>query len=102
VTVTLPPGCAVVALTHNVGVDVTMLKGLDGDRPPPGAGLKTETWAVPATARSAAEMAARNCVLLTKVVTRSAPFQRTIDEPTNPLTLTVSDSAAAPAGAESG
>jgi hypothetical protein len=52
------------------------------DVPPPGAGLKTVTLAVPAVATSLAGMAASSRVLETKVVRRSLPFQRT----TEPLT----------------
>jgi len=52
------------------------------DVPPPGAGLKTVTFAVPAVATSLAGIAAVSWVLETKVVVRSLPFQRT----TAPLT----------------
>jgi hypothetical protein len=56
--------------------------------PPPGAGVYTETFAVPTAAISAAPIAAFIVVLPTKVVTRSAPFQRTIEAGTNPEPLT--------------
>ena len=52
------------------------------DSPPPGVGLKTVTFAVPAVAMSLAGMAAVSWVLETKVVGRGLPFQRT----TAPLT----------------
>ena len=62
------------------------------DSPPPGALLKTVTLAVPAEAISAAVIAACSCVLETKVVVRSTPFQRTIETPPTkfePLTTSV-------------
>ena len=46
--------------------------------PPPGAGLKTATSAVPTALKSAARTVAVNCVILTKVVARALPFQRTV------------------------
>ncbi len=52
------------------------------DVPPPGAGLKTVTLAVPAVATSLAGMVAVSTVLETNPVVRSLPFQRT----TEPLT----------------
>src|SRR5207245_2918777 len=48
--------------------------------PPPGVGLTTVTDAVPTVAMPLAEIAARSSVLLKKVVDRSVPFHRTIDE----------------------
>ena len=48
------------------------------DVPPPGAGLNTVTWAVPATAISDAGMAAVNRVADTYVVGRFAPFHCTV------------------------
>jgi hypothetical protein len=66
------------------------------DTPPPGVGLKTVMLNVPAFATSAAEILAVSCVPLTKVVVRSAPFQRTIDPLTNPVPFTVKVKAAAP------
>ena len=44
------------------------------EAPPPGAGFTTVIAAVAAAATSAAVIAAVNCVALTKVVTRLAPF----------------------------
>jgi len=63
-----------------VTVNVTLL-----DVPPPGVGVKTVTGTERAEARSAAVMAAVSCVALTTVVVRSAPFQRTTEDVTNPL-----------------
>ena len=48
---------------------------LTGDEvPPPGAGVKTVTCAVPIAAMSLARMDACNCVEFTNVVARVAPF----------------------------
>ena len=58
--------------------------------PPPGAGVNTVTEAVPATAMSAAGIAAVNRVEETNVVVRSAPFQSTTELATKPVPLTVS------------
>jgi len=50
------------------------------DVPPPGVGLKTVTAAVPVAAMSLARIWAWSWLVLTKVVVRSPPFQRTTDE----------------------
>jgi hypothetical protein len=81
----------------NVTLNVTLF-----DVPPPGVGVKTVTGTERAEARSAAVMAAVSCVVLTTVVVRSAPFQRTTEDVTNPLPFTVSGSAALPAAAVAG
>ena len=47
------------------------------DVPPPGAGFRTVTLAVPAFAISAAWILAVTCPLFTKVVVRAAPFHMT-------------------------
>jgi hypothetical protein len=70
--------------------------------PPPGVGVKTLTAAVPAVAMSAAEMAALSCVLLTKVVGRSAPFQRTTELLMKRVPFTVKVKAGPPAVTLSG
>ena len=62
-----------------VGDGFVMVKVAMLDVPPPGAGLKTVTFAVPAVATSLAGMAAVSWVLETKVVGRSLPFQRTTE-----------------------
>src|SRR5262249_27447402 len=72
------------------------------DEPPPGAGLKTVTCAVPALATSLAGICAVNCVALTKAVCRSAPFQRTIAPLTKLVPVTVKLKAALPACAAFG
>jgi hypothetical protein len=57
--------------------------------PPPGAGLVTVTFKVPAMAMSEARMAAVSCVALTKVVARALPLKFTIDVDTKPVPFTV-------------
>jgi hypothetical protein len=49
------------------------------ETPPPGAGLDTVTCALPAIDRSAVDINATSCVLLTKVVGREAPFHKTVE-----------------------
>jgi hypothetical protein len=73
-----------------------MVKVKPLEAPPPGAGLKTVTWAVPAVAMSAAEREACNWPALTYVVVRLDPFQFTTDPLTNPDPLTVRVNAAPP------
>src|ERR1019366_8782098 len=70
--------------------------------PPPGAGLNTVTWAVPAVPMSEALIAAVTCVPLTYVVVRFVPFQFTTEPLTNPLPFTVRAKAPAPAVAQEG
>src|SRR5688572_13229387 len=56
----------------------------------------------PAVATSAAPIAARSWVALTNVVVRLAPFQRTTEDDTKPLPLTVRVRAGLPATALAG
>src|SRR5262249_28233955 len=72
------------------------------DAPPPGAGLNTDTWAVPADPMSDARTDACSCVAFTYVVSRLDPFQFTTEPLTNPLPFTVNVNAAVPAVAELG
>ena len=67
------------------------------DTAPPG--FCTVTEALPAAAISAAVIAAVNCVALTNVVVRFAPFQRTTEPLTKLLPFTVSVGAGPPAAA---
>jgi len=71
-------------------VGTKAVKVSDPEVPPPGAGLKTVTWLVEANEISVAEIAARSCPGLTKVVARSLPFQRTTDPATKFDPFTVS------------
>ena len=61
------------------------------------SGLTTVTGTVPATAMSAAAIAAVNRVELTNVLVRAAPFQRTLEPLTKLVPLTVSVNAGPPA-----
>ena len=85
-----------------VGDGFVMVKVAALDVPPPGVGLKTVTFAVPAVATSLAEMAASNRVLETKVVRRSLPFQRTTELVTKFVPVMVSVNPPLPATAVDG
>ena len=78
----------------------SMATGSAPDVPPPGAGLKTETVAVPTT-RSAAATVARSCVLLRATVGWAMPFHCSVDRPLKPEPVTV-NVAGAPARTRSG
>ena len=70
--------------------------------PPPGAGLKTVTKAEPGVAISLAEIVAVNWLLLTKVVGRSEPFQRTLEVVLNAVPFTISEKSGSPAVRDNG
>ncbi len=72
------------------------------DTPPPGMGEKTVTSAAPTAVTSLAEISAWSSVLLTNVVGRSLPFQRTWEVAAKPVPLTLSVKAGDPAGMVSG
>ena len=76
-----------------------MVKDADADVPPPGAGLKTVTWAPPSAAISLAGIAAVRRVLFPNVVGRSEPFHRTIELEINDEPLTVKVNAGPPVAA---
>ena len=101
VTVTVNAGAPAVTLDGDsdstLGTGFSIVNARSPDVPPPGAGVTTDTCAVPAAATSDAEIDACSCVPLTNVVGRVAPFQRTTDALTNPLPFTVRVNAAAPA-----
>ena len=65
--------------------------------PPPGAGVTTLTCALPAAAMSLAVIAAVNCVALTNVVGRFAPFHCTVEEFTKFEPVTDNENPAPPA-----
>ena len=71
------------------GLPAVTMKDRALEVPPPGAGVTTVTWAVPAATRSLAGMAALSWVALTNVVVRLLPFQRTVEADTKPLPVTV-------------
>ena len=58
--------------------------------------MNTVTCTVPAVTRSLAGMAALSWVVLTNVVVRLLPFQRTVEAGTKPLPVTVSVKAGPP------
>ena len=98
VTVTVAPVTAVVMFGVNVGGELTV--NVSGaEVPPPGAGVKTVTCAVPRAAMSSDPIDACNCVALTKVVGRLAPFQRTMEDDMNLLPVTASVNAVPPTAA---
>jgi hypothetical protein len=70
--------------------------------PPPGAGLKTVTEAVPAVAMSAAVIETVSWVAETYVVVRFDPFQRTTELLMKFVPVTVSVNAEPPAVADEG
>src|SRR5208282_1061935 len=79
------------------GTGLSMANGSVPEAPPPGPGLLTETWAVPAVAISAAVIAAVTCPALTKVVVRADPFHSTGAPLTSFPPFTVSVNAGPPA-----
>ena len=78
------------------GLDALMVKAEAVEVPPPGVGLKTVTWAVPAVAMSVDVIAAVSCEALTYVVDRADPFQFTTEAFSKPEPLTVRLKAAPP------
>src|SRR5437660_3803009 len=98
-----PPATSLAgASALSVGEGLLTEKLCSPELPPPGAGLKTVTVTVPPVAMSLAGMEAVSCMLLTKVVARSLPFQRTTEPAMKPLPRTVTVNAAAPAVALAG
>ena len=83
----MPPTTTVGELIVRTGVG-TIENGKDDDVPPPGAGEKTVTCAVPRDARSLEGIVARTCPEVMNVVGRSEPFHRTTDDETKLLPLT--------------
>lgn len=84
------------------GVGLLIAKAAPADVPPPGAGLTTVIAAVPEAATSVAVIAAVNCVALTYVVARFAPFHCTWDTATKPLPVRVRVNAADPTALDAG
>src|SRR4029077_418429 len=85
-----PPAAALVGDSDvSVGAGLLTVNVTAAEVPPPGVGEKTVTEGVPAVAISAAVMAAVSCVLLTKVVVRLLPFQRTTEPDTKLVPVAV-------------
>src|SRR3970282_294777 len=78
------------------GLTAVTVKARAPEVPPPGAGLNTVTWAVPAGTRSLSGMLAVSWVARTNVVVRLTPFQLTVEPETKPLPVTVSVKAGPP------
>ena len=76
----LPTAAVLGEIEVSVGAGLLIVNVEALEVPPPGVGLKTVTGAVPAVAMSPARIWAWSWMLLTKVVVRSLPFQRTTDE----------------------
>src|SRR5258706_445501 len=72
------------------------------DRPPPGAGLLTLIWAVPAATRSEAGIVAWSWVSEMNCVGRALPFHITVEALLKPLPLTITVVAAPPGGEADG
>ena len=86
-----PPGVAQNGLRPVIiGTGLPTMNDTVFERPPPGVGLNTVTFAVPAVVISAAVIAAVSWVPLTYVVVRLKPFHCTTELLTNPVPLTVS------------
>ena len=79
VNVGLPATTELGMMLVMTGAGLLILIVTELDRPPPGAGLKTVILAVPGLAKSDAGICAVNCVALTNIVGRLAPFQRTTE-----------------------
>jgi hypothetical protein len=97
-----PANAALGPSDATAGVGLLTVKVSAPDTPPPGAGVETETWAVPAVAMSAAVMAACRLVPETKVVARALPFHSTLEDDMKFAPVTVSVKPAPPATTELG
>lgn len=95
----LPTAALLGEIELSVGTGLLMVNVLAADVPPPGVGLNTVTEAVPTVAMSAAVICAWSWVLLTNVVVRFVPFQRTTDVMAKFVPVAVSVKAALPAAA---
>jgi hypothetical protein len=94
-TVSVNPAAPAIAdvglmlVMFGTGFAAVIVNVTEFDMPPPGGGLKTVTAAVPGSLVRLAGIVAVSLPALTKVVSRSVPFQRTTDVGVNPLPLTV-------------
>ena len=96
----VPPAVALAGsrlVMVGAGLGALIVNVAAGEVPPPGAGLNTVTWAVPELAMSVAVIAEVNCVVLTYIVVRAAPFQFTTELLMKPEPLTVRLKAVPPA-----
>lgn len=109
ITVSVNPGPpALVCVGDNALMVGTGLEGalttklIATEVPPPGAGLITVTFALPALTRSKGGTVAWSRVLETSVVVSAAPFHAMADPLTNPVPVADSMSPALPATADVG
>lgn len=84
----------------SVGVGFPTVKVNSAELPPPGNGVNTDSFKVPAFAKSATVSVMPNCVTETNVVARSAPFTRTTEFGRNLLPFNVNAVAALPTSVE--
>ncbi len=97
-TKSVPPAVVDVGLKLEfVGTGLFIVRVSALEVPPPGAGVNTVTWTVPAAVMSAADIDVVNRVVETYVVIRSAPFHRITEPLMKLLPLTVRVNAAPPA-----
>src|ERR1035438_369630 len=80
-----PAGVEVGAMLDSTGTGLPIVNVAGPEDPPPGVGFTTVTLAAPALTISAAVIAAVNCVELTYVVARLAPFHCTALAATEPV-----------------
>src|SRR5437867_1384444 len=100
-----PPAVAEVGLMlviAGTGFAAVIANVTEFDMPPPGDGLKTVTAAEPGSLSKLAGIVSVSTLVLTKVVERSEPSQRTTDVGIKPLPLTVRVKAGLPAGMDVG
>jgi hypothetical protein len=83
-------------------LEAAIVNASELEAPPPGEGLETETFAVPAEAISEEPIEAVRAAEETKDVVRAAPFQSTVAPLTKFEPFTVREKAAPPAAAELG
>ena len=98
-----PPAAAQVGLIEVVvGTGLLMVNVTGFDVPPPGEGVLTVTWTVPAVVTFAAGTIAVSCVAETKVVVSPEPFQLTTELETKLVPFTVKVNCGDPARHELG
>src|SRR5271156_1361307 len=83
-------------------LEALIVNGKAPEVPPPGAGVKTLTWAVPAAATSDGLMVASSSLLDVSVVVRALEFHCTTESGVKLVPTTLSEKAALPATIEPG
>ena len=95
--INVPTGADFGLKSETTGGGVVVVKVCPSEVPPPGAGLKTVTWAAPTAAIRLAGTCAVSCVAEINVVMRFVPFQLTTEMGMKLVPFTVSANAAPPA-----